>query len=226
MSACVSLVFLDQAKRPYKDTDGTAFADLLKRGCLAVVSSSYFERCLAGGTPFSDRENIPEECFISGEILMKQWRDHGAKFLVIISYPWLTKEHPDPNMFHLKRLVRVLKELKAYHGLEELGVIIDYCALWQNHGTKENDTRTPEQYQQFKEGLKEINTPYGHEEITSIKMMSVPKDATGLNSRRCRLSRDRGSDVCSGGVGFPSSIIRDNFSRMEFSPIVLELLGS
>ena len=157
--------------------DQTAFADLLRRGCLAVVKSSYFDKCFSDGVPFKDREYIPTEWFIVGDELMKRWREKGARFLIIISYPWLSPEHPDPDMFHLRRLVRVLKELKTYHEAEDLGIIIDYCALWQNHGTKENDTRTKEQFGQFKEGLKEINTPYGHEEITSIKMITVPEHA-------------------------------------------------
>lgn len=160
----------------------TAFADLLKRGCVAVVRAAYFDRCFAEGVAFQDRENIPEQWFIKGEELMRQWQENGAKFLANVSYPWLSKEHPDPNMFHLRRLVRVLKELKTYHGIGELGVIFDYCALWQNHGTKENDTRTKEQLGQYKEGLREINTPWGHEEITSIKMITVPADAPWLDS--------------------------------------------
>ena len=166
--------------------DNTAFADLLRRGCLAVVKSGYFEQCLSDGVRFEDRENIPNKWFIQGDELMQTWQKHGATFLVIISYPWLSKGHPDPDMFHLKRLVRVFKELLSYHRVGELGVIIDYCALYQNHdqsGDNKNDTRTADQLRQFKEGLKEINTPYGHEEITSIKMISVPKEAPWHDSQ-------------------------------------------
>ena len=111
---------------------------------------------------------------------MEAWQEHGARFLMIISYPWLSKAHPDPDMFHLRRLVFVLKQLQTYHcketGLENLGVIMDFCALWQKHG--EEETRNEFQINQFKEGLKEINTPYGHHEITSIKLMTVPKTAS------------------------------------------------
>ena len=89
---------------------------------------------------------------------------------MIISYAWLSKEHPDPDLFHLRRLVRILRELKSAQSemtgdrVDELGVIIDFCALWQNHGPdKKRDTRTKDQVQQFKAGLKQINTPYGHD---------------------------------------------------------------
>ena len=171
--------------------DNTAFADLLKRGCLAVVKSGYFDKCLSDGVRFEDRANIPSEWFIHGDELMQSWQKHGATFLVIISYPWLSKAHPDPDLFHLRRLVHVLNKLKDYHREENkmdrdhLGIILDFCALWQNHGpSKAEDTRTTDQLEQFKAGLKEINTPYGHEEITSIKMISVPKDAPWHASHR------------------------------------------
>ncbi len=36
------------------------------------------------------------------------------------------------------------------------------------------DQRTEEQVQQFKDGLKEINTPYAHQEVTAIKLIAVP----------------------------------------------------
>lgn len=178
--------------QPYRDTSDTKFADLLKQECLAVVRSSYFENCLSRGECFEDRASIPRQCFFSGEEVAKQWSQHGARFLVILSYSWLSKQHPDPKMFHLRRLVRILKELKAFHKKyqefnfhsghreqycpDDLGVILDFCSLWQNRaeGTNEPDTRTEFQRFQFREGLTEINTPYGNKEITSIKLEAVP----------------------------------------------------
>ena len=37
------------------------------------------------------------------------------------------------------------------------------------------DTRTPEQVVQFKEALDDINTPYGHEAITSVRLEAMPE---------------------------------------------------
>ena len=87
-------------------------------------------------------------------------------------YAWLSKEHPDPELFHLVRLVRVLKEMKAFTKMDEIGVIIDFCSLWQKHG--ETDSRSEIQFKEFKDGLKEINTPYAHKEVMALKMMAVP----------------------------------------------------
>ena len=68
------LVSLEEFKlkypgKPYLDTEKTQFADLLKRGCLAVVRSSYFEKQAANKSPFQDRQSIPEEFFIRDEEL-------------------------------------------------------------------------------------------------------------------------------------------------------------
>ena len=85
-------------------------------------------------------------------------------------------------MYHVRRLAHVLKELKEAHkyssvggaknAAEEHGIILDYCSLWQRHG--DNETRSEFQLQQFKEGLKEINTPYAHQDVTAIKLISLP----------------------------------------------------
>jgi len=165
--------------KPYQDMENTRFAEILQRGCIAVIKSSYFEECLSKNNPFDDRVNIPPEHFICGENLMGAWKKHGAQFLVIFSYAWLTAEHPDPDMFHLRRIVRILRELRACWkqegnlGEQDIGVILDYCSLWQK-GSGEVDKRSEPQLGEFGDGLTEINAPYAHEETTAIKLMAVP----------------------------------------------------
>jgi hypothetical protein len=134
--------------------------------------------------PFQDRVNIPREEFISGDEVMAQWKQHGAYFLAIFSYSWITAEHPDPKMFHLRRIVRVLEELEHFcarrNNFEitiEMGVIIDFCSLWQK-GNGETDKRTEAQIKEFKDGLQEINTPYAHCEITAVKLTAVPAEVS------------------------------------------------
>lgn len=170
---------------PYRDMEHTRFADILKTGKLAVVKASYFERCLSNGVPFEDRASIPPEYIMKGNDVINTWKKHGAKCLVIFSYAWLTAQHPDPDMFHLKTIVTILRSMqkppsstlsmRRFSGvlLEDIGVILDYCSLWQKGHSKE-DQRTAAQIEEFKEGLKEINTPYAHQEITAVKLMAVP----------------------------------------------------
>ena len=97
--------------------------------------------------------------------------------MLSISYGWLHKDHPDPEMFHLKRLAKVVKAFKEYCSIdcEDCAVFLDFCSFWQKELVDGVDTRTPEQIVQFKEALDEINTPYGHEAITSVRLEAVPE---------------------------------------------------
>jgi len=165
---------------PYSDMENTRFSELLRTGKIAVVEMSYFVDCLNEGVPFQDRASIPAHKFIDGEEMVKMWKQDGAQCLVIFSYAWLTAEHPDPNMYHLETINKILwsmhwSQFRRASGSEEIGVIIDYCSLWQRgHGDK--DKRTAVQIEEFSEGLKEINTPYAHSKITAIKLLSVPEE--------------------------------------------------
>ena len=71
--------------KPYLDTENTQFADLLKRGCLAVIRSSYFEKQAADNLPFQERQSIPDKFFIRDDELLKKWDEYGARFLAIVS---------------------------------------------------------------------------------------------------------------------------------------------
>merc|ERR1712070_227477 len=112
---------------------------MLVYGDIAVVKSSYFEKCLEKKRCIATRARIPKKYFFKGARLMELWEKHGYFFLVIISYGWLARNHPDAEKFHLKRLARILKEWKARAADEqfgvsytgEIGVIMDYCSLYQ-----------------------------------------------------------------------------------------------
>ena len=114
---------------PYRDFEGTRFAEIHLKERLAVVNADYFEKRLAAGKPFEDRAGIPRKDFIRGTDVMEAWSDLGGKFLVIFSYAWLTAEHPDPELYHLKRIVSILTRLKKKHDVEKIGVILDFCSL-------------------------------------------------------------------------------------------------
>ena len=73
--------------------------------------------------------------------------------MIALSHFWRTKEHPDPDGETLKLVVSSLeKEWPAFKkkGVTDLGIIVDWCALWQA-------PRTPERAIVFKSGLKGIN---------------------------------------------------------------------
>jgi hypothetical protein len=79
--------------------------------------------------------------------------EYGALPVISLSHFWRTKEHPDPDG---KTLELVISALEAHwsrfasKGVTDLGIVIDWCALFQA-------PRTPEQDIVFKSGLKGIN---------------------------------------------------------------------
>jgi len=78
---------------------------------------------------------------------------YGALPVIALSHFWRTKEHPDPDGETLKLVVSSLeKQWPAFKkkGVTDLGIIVDWCALWQA-------PRTPERAIVFKSGLKGIN---------------------------------------------------------------------
>jgi len=154
-------------------TKGSRLAELIEIGCIGVVRSSYFEDCMLHHRPFAMRQLIPNTFMMRGEDAVRLWWKHGKCFLVNVSYPWLGKDHPDPQQIHLSKFVRILEEYKKLWNMQEVGVILDYCSLFQRPAR--HDTRTPEQKEQFEIGCREINAAYAHKAITSVKLVEVPQ---------------------------------------------------
>ena len=191
--ASATLVPLEKLPESFSDIEGTRFAEVLRRGHMAVIKASYFKECLEKGEPFQDRSNIPAEYIYTGEEVLENWKKYGNMFLMILSYSWLSKKHPDPDLYHLKRLVPLLDKMRVLYSGEDtsmfniillpgpkipdFGIIVDFCSLWQNLSENEGeDSRTEEQKTEFDAGLKTINTPYVHQETTAIKLIGTPED--------------------------------------------------
>lgn len=165
---------IEEGDGEYQKITGTRLEDLIRRECIAVVKSSYFEQCLKKKVPFADRASIPAEQIYPGPQALELWKKLGYQFLNIFSYGWLSVEHPDPKLFHLRRIVKILREIKVYHRMKEQGVILDFCSMWQKRGGTE--TRSEEHLNQFHDALSSINTPYGHEDVTAIRLTAVSED--------------------------------------------------
>lgn len=161
------------ARTSFTITKGCRLAQLIESGCIALVRSSYFEDCILHHRPFAMRQLIPNSFIWRGDEAMDLWWKNGKCFLVIVSYPWLSRDHPDPDQFHLKKLVRIIEEYKKIWNMHEVAVILDYCSLWQR--SARGDTRTAEQKEQFYYGMLELNIPFVHKAVTSIKLTEVPK---------------------------------------------------
>lgn len=98
-------------------------------------------------------------------IARKSRCQYGALPVIALSHFWRTKENPDPEGETAGLVIAALgqhwkKGLGGWvKGVTDLGVIIDWCALWQ-------EPRTPEQDASFLSGLRGINQWYAHQGTT------------------------------------------------------------
>mmetsp|Transcript_64481 Transcript_64481/g.185359 ORF Transcript_64481/g.185359 Transcript_64481/m.185359 type:complete len:544 (+) Transcript_64481:152-1783(+) len=166
--------FKPTARSSLSITKGCRLAQLIESGCIGLVRSSYFEDCMLHNRPVTMRQLIPNSFMWRGDEAVNLWWKHGKCFLMVVSYSWLSRDHPDPNQLHLRKLVRILEEYKKIWNIHEVAVIMDYCSLWQK-GAR-TDTRTSEQKEQFNIGLRELNVAYAHKAITSVKLTEVPSN--------------------------------------------------
>mmetsp|Transcript_78188 Transcript_78188/g.242420 ORF Transcript_78188/g.242420 Transcript_78188/m.242420 type:complete len:463 (+) Transcript_78188:111-1499(+) len=187
-------VMAEEAPTSYTMRQGSSFAQLIADGCFQVVKGEYFEHMWLRRDQIQKRQDIPEVYLWRGEEAVELWQAYGPLFLVTISYAWLSEEHPDPECWHLERLANAIASFRMFrerlklkdeslgcHLLQQgvasvdVGIIMDWCSLWHRHLWNGEDTRSERQVQQFKQGLSEINTPYGHEAIMAWVLNEVPE---------------------------------------------------
>lgn len=75
--------------------------------------------------------------------------------IIAVSHAWLTVTHPDPHADNLVTICKALKTAFWDHKMEkcfeDVGVFLDWCSLYQEHGGTAG--RTPEQQSSFKRAL-------------------------------------------------------------------------
>ena len=91
-----------------------------------------------------------------------------------LSYPWLTKDHPDPRGANLSRVARALKALLANPNIPRLGVFWDFGSLHQHPDPANGVMRTEEQNALFKQGLGCLGTLYSHPHTYVLRLTSFP----------------------------------------------------
>ena len=121
-------------------------------------------------------QDIPAEAFVSLEEMEAWDKDEWTLGVLIISYPWLAKTHPDPHGEQLRKIGFVLRafdaEARKYPGCR-VGVFWDYASLPQRNLQGEDD-RTPEMKERFTRALKTaINAWYGHQ-MTHVLLVTTP----------------------------------------------------
>ena len=87
----------------YRNLD-TLF-DIVQCGDVRLIKGSWL---ISESSPrrLERRQDLPEEAFWDPEELRVQ--DESVE-VVVVSYCWLSKDHPDPDGVHLRRLKRAVK---------------------------------------------------------------------------------------------------------------------
>ena len=140
-----------------------------------LVDARYLISLAAVGGLLPRCQELPGSAKISPK---SAWRLRwGKKFslpVLVVSYPWLSKEHPDPHGLQLQRISPILEamvaEAQALAGQHcTVGVMLDYCSLPQV-------PRTEAEQEKFDQGLSSMHKWYAHP-FTHVLLMTAPLPA-------------------------------------------------
>ena len=113
--------------------------DATQSGALVWVRVGYLKELRNQGGRLRRRQDILPQYFLTAE-------EVGKQALFAVTHKWLSEEHPDPDGFHLARLVDVLTNEKAD---DDDGVFFDWSSLYQK-------PRSEHEERLFKEGLRAL----------------------------------------------------------------------
>ena len=137
-----------------------------------LVDARYLIELASTGGLLKHRQALPEKAFISLAALQKMDSGRGALRVIVLSYPWLQPDHPDPHGQTLQLLARVLKAYVVRAG-GTCGVFIDFCSLHQKGagGTE----RTPAEARLFATALGCLSDWYSHPKTVVLKVSTMPE---------------------------------------------------
>ena len=144
------------------------------------VCSDYIDELDKQGSVLVRRQDLPTNAIQSQRGVKEQldriemWFEEAAvllQFMFILSYRWLSREHPDPHRHHLKAVSAYLRSVRKTTSVP-LALFWDFLSIFQN-------PRTPQQQKAFVRGLKFCNVLYGHTLTTIIVQRSIPDGFEG-----------------------------------------------
>ena len=168
-----------------------ALLESVASGAMALLSGRWLVELHARGGRIERRQDLPPEAFLSIDWLRHMVAALGQDWgllLVAISYRWLTKEHPDPDSFHLGIIARVaalyLKPsdnnkysplVEAFERANEIGgESADFGVMW-DYGSLFQAPRSKAQTVLFKRGLDALPMWYGHEATVVWMQPDLPQ---------------------------------------------------
>jgi len=164
----------------WRTKGGGDLEPVLASGAVALLDAQWIiSRAEVGGV-LAHRQALPKEAFFSLADLVEATRYDLA--VAALSYPWLTKDHPDPRGANLSRVARALKALLSARCITRLGVFWDFGSLHQHPDPANSAMRTQEQNVLFKQGLGCLGTLYSQHTIV-LRLTSFPEGHTRRRPR-------------------------------------------
>ena len=160
-------------------TTAEGLVPAVQSGALAPLRSSFLKRLVESGEALQKRQDLPEAAFwdvAAFQRLTELEMQMPMASIFALSYRWLTAEHPDPDSFHLSKVVAFLEVHKAF--AEEVGANVDDCAVFWDFGSLFQPERTPDQKALFREGLRASNVWYGSVYTTVLIQAHLPPGFT------------------------------------------------
>jgi len=146
-------------------------ASSLKKALLDtdMIDAAYLADLADSGAIVPRCQDVPVSAKVS-LAEMEAWGEEYTVGVLIISYPWLDKNHPDLHGEQLQKISFVFKAFAAkareYYGCR-VGVFWDYLSLPQRDIDGVED-RSAVLQDRFKRALRGINAWYGHQKATTL----------------------------------------------------------
>ncbi|EOD19123.1 hypothetical protein EMIHUDRAFT_369653, partial [Emiliania huxleyi CCMP1516] len=157
----------------WRELGGGDLEPVLASGAVAVLDAQWVIRHAEAGGVLTHRQALPKEAFLSFADLVEATGKYCLP-VAALSYPWLTKDHPDPRGANLSRVARALKALLSHIDIPRLGVFWDFGSLHQHPDPANGVLRTEEQNALFKQGLSCLGTLYSHPKTWVLRLTSFP----------------------------------------------------
>ena len=158
----------------WRELGGGDLERVLASGAVALLDAQWIISHAEAGGVLTHRQALPKEAFLSLADLVEATGECGWLPVAALSYPWLTKDHPDPRGANLARVARALKALLSDPDIPRLGVFWDFGSLHQHPDPANGVMRTEEQNALFKQGLGCLGTLYSHPHTTVLRLTSFP----------------------------------------------------
>lgn len=119
-------------------------------------------------------QDLPAEAFVGPERAVNLFDQDFA--VVVVSYGWLSRRHPDPTGFHTRTIQKYLKKHKAVVAyLDDCGVFWDFASMPQ--AGPNGAARTEQEQLVFDAGVGAVASLYSDKKTAVVQLTRMPPEA-------------------------------------------------